>query len=88
MLSEIIEMVKRVGEKDKGGFFICFDTEVLVKTTPHTEAFHAWAVCVSPGDELWVMDSEEDWYKVQERDTLLIPSLYQRISTISNKKVA
>ena len=65
-----------------GHEFLYFDTAVEVKTTPHTYPFNAWAVCVSPKDELYVMDSDEQWHMVELTDNnaaLVIGSLYQRL---------
>jgi hypothetical protein len=81
MLTEIIETVKKLA----GNEYLYFDNALEIKRTPHAQSFSAWGVAVSPEGELWVMDNEEDWFKVQERDTLLIPSLYQRIKIISEK---
>lgn len=65
-----------------GHEFLYFDTAVEVKTTPHTYPFNAWAVCVSPKDQLFVMDSDEQWHQVELTDNnaaLVIGSLYQRL---------
>ena len=59
-----------------------FDSAVEVKVSPHTYPFAAWAVCVSPKDKLFVMDSDEQWHEVELVDTnapLVIGSLYQRL---------
>jgi hypothetical protein len=69
MLTEIIETVKKLA----GNEYLYFDNALEIKRTPHAQSFSAWGVAVSPEGELWVMDNEEDWFKVQERDTLLIP---------------
>jgi len=65
-----------------GHEFLYFDTAVEVKTTPHTYPFNAWAVSASPKDELYVMDSDEQWHRVELTDNnaaLVIGSLYQRL---------
>jgi len=62
--------------------YLYFDTEVEVKTTPHTPPFKAWAVSVSPDAVMYAMDGDEEWHKVEEdkkTDALLIGSLYQRL---------
>ena len=41
---------------------------VEVKVTPHSYPFAAWAVCASPKDELFVMDSDEQWHQVELED--------------------
>lgn len=59
-----------------------FDTAVEVKTSPHTYPFSAWAVSVSPRNELYVMDSDEQWHRVELEDvnaSLVLSSLYQRL---------
>lgn len=59
-----------------------FDTAVEVKISPHTYPFEAWAVCVSPQNELYIMDSDEQWHQVALDDNnagLIIGSLYQRL---------
>jgi len=59
-----------------------FETAVEVKVSPHTFPFAAWAVCVSPKEELFVMDSDEQWHQVELSDfnaALVIGSLYQRL---------
>ncbi len=65
-----------------GNDFLYFDGSVEVKVSPHTWPFAAWAVCVSPKDELFVMDSDEQWHAVEIADinaALVIGSLYQRL---------
>jgi len=59
-----------------------FNTAVEVKISPHSFPFSAWAVCVSPKNELFVMDSDEEWHQVELEDvnaSLVIGSLYQRL---------
>lgn len=78
ILQECIEIVK-----DKVGHdYLYFDSAVEVKVTPHTPSFAAWAVSVSPKDELYVMDGDEGWHKVTLEDNhapMVIGSLYQRL---------
>jgi hypothetical protein len=65
-----------------GHDYLYFDSAVEVKVSPHTYPFAAWAVCVSPKDEMYVMDSNEQWHPVELSDlnaTLVIGSLYQRL---------
>lgn len=65
-----------------GHDYLYFDTAVEVKVSPHTFPFAAWAVCVSPKDGLYVMDSNEQWHPVELSDlsaALVIGSLYQRL---------
>lgn len=78
ILQECKEIVKDRVEHD----YLYFDSAVEVKITPHTPSFAAWAVCVSPTDELYVMDADEAWHKVALEDThapMVIGSLYQRL---------
>ena len=75
---ECVEIVKNLVGND----YLYFESSVEVKVTPHTHLFSAWAVCVSPKDELYVMDSDEQWHKVELEDynaALVIGSLYQRL---------
>jgi hypothetical protein len=75
---ECAEIVKDLVGHD----YLYFETSVEVKTSPHTFPFSAWAVCVSPKDELFVMDSDEGWHQIELEDinaSLVIGSLYQRL---------
>ncbi|GAA4748860.1 hypothetical protein [Flavisolibacter ginsenosidimutans] len=75
---ECAEIVKDLVGHD----YLYFDTAIEVKTSPHSFPFSAWAVCVSPKDELFVMDSDEEWHRVELEDvnaSLVIGSLYQRL---------
>ncbi|HEU4470312.1 MAG TPA: hypothetical protein VFR58_04455 [Flavisolibacter sp.] len=65
-----------------GHEYLYFDTAVEVKTSPHSYPFAAWAVCVSPAGELYLMDNNEEWHAVDLGDNngaLVIGSLYQRL---------
>ena len=78
MFQECIDIVKEL----VGHEFLYFDTAIEVKVTPHSFPFNAWAVCISPKDELYIMDSDEQWHKVELKDenvSLVIGSLYQRL---------
>ena len=62
--------------------FLYFDTAIEVKVTPHSFPFNAWAACVSPNDELFVMDNNEQWHQVElsnDNAAPVIGSLYQRL---------
>jgi hypothetical protein len=68
-----------------GNGFLYFDDPVEVKLTPHTPSFHAWGVCVSPDEKLFIMDSQEEWHAFSFEDrnaALLLGSLYQRLQSI------
>ena len=76
--TECVDIIKDL----VGHEYLYFDTAVEVKLTPHTYPFAAWAVSVSPKDELYVMDSDEQWHQVELKDqnvALVIGSLYQRL---------
>lgn len=78
ILQDCIEIVKDLA----GNEYVYFDTAIEVKTTPHTHPFSAWGVCVSPKDELYVMDSDEEWHRVEPyvgAAPLIVASLYQRL---------
>ena len=78
IFQECLEIIKDLVGHD----YLYFDTAVEVKITPHSFPFNAWAVCVSPRNELFVMDSEEQWHKTELHDdnaALVIGSLYQRL---------
>ncbi|HEY1114698.1 MAG TPA: hypothetical protein VGE66_14095 [Chitinophagaceae bacterium] len=78
IFQECIDIVKEL----VGHEYLYFDTAIEVKTTPHSFPFSAWAVCVSPQDDLYVMDSDEEWHQVELDDNnaaLVIGSLYQRL---------
>ena len=78
ILNECVEIIKDLVGND----YLYFNNAVEVKTTPHSFPFNAWAVCVSPSNELYVMDSDEQWHKTELNDSnaaLVIGSLYQRL---------
>ena len=78
IFQDCVDIVKNLVGHD----FLYFESAIEVKTTPHTYPFNAWAACVSPKDELYVMDSDEQWHKVELDDmnaALVIGSLYQRL---------
>lgn len=75
---ECIDIIKELVAYE----YLYLDTAIEVKITPHSFSFNAWAVCVSPKDELFVMDSDEQWHEVELTDNhaaLVIGSLYQRL---------
>jgi hypothetical protein len=78
ILQECITIIKGL----VGHEYLYFDSAVEVKVTPHTPSFAAWAVSVSPAEELYVMDVNEDWHKLELSDNnaaLVVGSLYQRL---------
>lgn len=75
---ESVDIVKEL----VGHEYLYFDTAIEVKITPHGFPFNAWAACVSPKNELFLMDSDEQWHQVEWQDDnagLVIGSLYQRL---------
>lgn len=82
MTKTILQECKDIIMDLVGHDYLYFETSVEVKTTPHTYPFSAWAVCVSPKNELYVMDADEVWHQVELEDMnagLVIGSLYQRL---------
>ncbi len=81
LLTECIEIVRGIAGND----YLYFDSAVEVKVNPHTPAFHAWGVCVSPKNDLYVMDGNEQWHQLKTSDQhahLVIGSLYQRLNLL------
>lgn len=78
IFQECIDIIRDLVGED----YLYFDTAVEVKMTPHSQPFNAWAVCVSPQDQLYVMDSNEQWHQAELQDingSLVVGSLYQRL---------
>lgn len=78
IFQECIDIVKDL----VGNEYLYFENAIEIKVSPHSHPFAAWAVCASPKDELYVMDSDEQWHQVELRDgnaALVIGSLYQRL---------
>lgn len=78
ILQECIDMITEL----VGHEYLYFDSAIEVRVTPHSFPFNAWAVCVSPKDQLYVMGSDEEWHEVELDDhnaALVIGSLYQRL---------
>ncbi len=83
IFQECVDIVKDLVAHE----FLYFDTAIEVKITPHSYPFNAWAVCVSPKDELFLMDSNEQWHQVELTDgnaVFVIGSLYQRLKLMRN----
>ena len=75
---ECLEIIKDLVSND----YLYFDTSVEIKITPHTNTFSLWAACVSPQNELYVMDNHEQWHKLELNDNhaaIIVGSLYQRL---------
>jgi hypothetical protein len=81
MKQEITRMVKQLA----GHEFLYLETALVVKKTPHSYRVNVWAVCVSPRNQIFLMDDQEQWFELEEKDVnhpLVIATLYQRVSTI------
>jgi hypothetical protein len=78
IFQECLDIVKNL----VGNEYLYFDSAIEVKVSPHSFPFAAWAVSVSPKNELFVMDNNEQWHQVELADdyaSLVIGSLYQRL---------
>jgi hypothetical protein len=78
ILNDCIEIVKDL----VGNEYLYFDSALQVKVSPHTHPFQVWGVCVSPADAMYIMDSDEQWHKLELTDInapLMVSSLYQRL---------
>lgn len=84
MLQNIAQMLNWLA----GTEYLYFDAPLVVKRTPHTPPFNAWAACVSPEGSVYVMDAEEGWHQLEENQDsmLLIASLHQRLRYIVQKR--
>lgn len=80
MINEILNILKDLVGKD----YLYLDTAIRVKTTPHTPDFNIWAICAS-GNKLFIMDNNEAWTPVEPEDSLIIPSIYQRVKLIEQQ---
>jgi hypothetical protein len=82
MTKTILAESKQIITDLVGNEMLYFDSSVEVKTSPHSHPFAAWGVCVSPANELYVMDSEQNWHMMELSDShaaVIISSLYQRL---------
>lgn len=71
-----------------GNHYLYFQAALKAKLSPHTQPFQAWAVCVSPDNELYLMDADEQWQKLEETDLnypVVLNTLYQRVKLIETK---
>lgn len=78
ILQDCIDIIKDL----VGTEYLYFDTAIEVKTSPHTFPFSAWGVCVSPDDQLYIMEGNQEWHEVNPAEgnsPLVISSLYQRL---------
>lgn len=86
MKKMIVDMVRAIVGKE----YLYFEDALKVKKSPHTPEVNIWGICVSPDDEIFLMDANEEWYQLEGDDlnyNLVIASLWARMKVIS-KKVA
>lgn len=84
MKQMIIDMLKEM----VGNEYLYFDDALTVKKTPHTDPVRIWAVSISPKDEIFLMDANQEWHQLEESDLdyhLVIASLWARIKILSKK---
>ena len=84
ILQECIEIVKDL----VGNEYLYFDAPIEIKTSPHTFPFCAWGVCVSPSDNLYLMDDNEEWHEVEPgvgNAPMVIGTLYQRLQLMRRR---
>lgn len=81
----IIDMVKSL----VGNEYLYLEDALKVKKTPHSPEVRIWGICVSPKNEIFLMDSNEQWFELEETEDLnyhlVIASLYARMKVISKK---
>lgn len=83
----IIDNVKEL----VGNEYLYFDDALVVKKTPHTAPVKVWAIAISPKDQIFLMDSNQEFFELEETDLnyhLVIASLYQRVISIYKSKIA
>lgn len=84
MRQEIIETVKGLVNTD----YLYFDTELVIRLTPHTWPLAIWGICVSRDDRIYLMDGGEEWNELCESDLnydKVLPTLYQRVKQIEKR---
>jgi hypothetical protein len=84
MKNLIIEMVLSMSGHNP----VYFEDALTVKKSPHTPPINLWAVCVSPQNEILLMDNVQQWHLLEESDAnyfLVIASLHARMKVISKK---
>lgn len=79
MKEQIIEIIKGL----VGNEFLYFSTELEIKLTPHSWPVLIWGVCVSPANEIYLMDASQEWFKLDENDDKVLHTLYQRMQSIN-----
>jgi hypothetical protein len=81
MKQEIVSIIKDL----VGHQFLYFNTALLIKLSPHSWPLAIWAICVSPSDQIYVMDNAEEWHELKTSDInydKVLSTIYQRVKTI------
>jgi hypothetical protein len=66
-----------------------FETALIIKQTPHSPAFAAWAACLDENGRISVLERDEGWKLLSPEmpgSSLLLGSLYQRLRLCSTMK--
>jgi hypothetical protein len=84
LLQEIIDAVKDL----VGHEYLYFDKAVSVRRNEFSYPFNAWALCTGPDGKLYVMDSDEQWFPVEDRpgDEQLIVALRKKVFSLPQVK--
>ncbi|MFL5772889.1 MAG: hypothetical protein ACJ75F_07015 [Flavisolibacter sp.] len=87
MVKTLLQECKDIIRDLVGNEYLYFDHAVEIKITPHSHPLMIWAVAVSPlpKDELYVMESNEEWHRLSVDDqnaSLMAGSLYQRLNVM------
>jgi hypothetical protein len=77
----LIELVKFVSISG----LVEFNTPVAIKNGIFLLC-NIWHIMVSADNEVYAMDSDQDWHKVEEHDTVMINALTQRLRFLQQKQ--
>jgi hypothetical protein len=83
-LKEIADTVLELVQNE----YLYFDTAVSIKLSPHSRPDNFWAICVSPANDVYIMNAGEEWFRIEACDRgaeTVIGSLYQRIKLIQQR---
>lgn len=77
MLKAIATIMRELCSHDH----LYFDTPLKVKRAPNAPALHFWAASVSPAGDVYVMDADQEWHQVEQReqDAQVMESLFHRV---------
>ncbi|HEV7620106.1 MAG TPA: hypothetical protein VGO09_00155 [Flavisolibacter sp.] len=81
LLAECIDIIKDM----VGHEYLYFNDGIEIKPGPHIHVFTIWGVACSPRNELFIMDNNEEWHRIDLNDLhaqLIIGSIYQRIKLL------